>query len=310
MKVALKVIYIILSALLGALFLYSAYTKTLPIQTFEYTLVEFVHFPWWLAAVGSRLLIGLETALGVLMILNIYGNKKWILKLSLLILATFSIYLIYLWATVGDDVNCGCFGDAIWMSPSTSLLKNLGLILATLLLLKFHDGLKGKIAHIISIVLLLGVTSVPFFYYPIPSAAPSFLKDDKYEIDLSALYKAERPHIPDVDLRKGKHIIAFMSLTCPHCKIAAYKMQLMKRDNPNISMFMVLNGDSTDMQQFWDKTKAEDLPHEILLGQDFVSLSGLRLPAIYWVDDSWVVAKSDYITLNQQEIENWIESKE
>ena len=179
-----------LSVLLGALFLYSAYTKLLPIQTFEYTLVEFVHMPWWMAAVASRVLVGLEAALGTLLVFNLYGGRKWVLKLALGIMIMFCVYLAYLWATAGDDVNCGCFGDAIWMSPSTSIIKNIIMIAILLILLKFHTGISKKWAKYVSIIALIIITIVPLFVYPIPGTQPSFLNEDKYELDLSEIGRA------------------------------------------------------------------------------------------------------------------------
>ncbi|MCB0697474.1 MAG: hypothetical protein KDC07_08930 [Chitinophagaceae bacterium] len=309
MQLIKTISFSILSALLGALFLYSAYSKLFPIQTFEYTLVEFVHMPWWLAALSSRILVGLEAALGTLLVFNLFGGEKWVLKLSLLILAMFSIYLLYLWVSVGNNVNCGCFGDAIWMSPSSSLLKNAAMIIILVLLHKYHSGISKKWAKYVSIIGLVIITTVPLFVFPIPGTKPSFLNEDKYELDLSALYESDKRPEPEIELRKGKHIIAFMSLTCPHCKMAALKMQLMHRDNPDISMFFVLNGDSVDLKPFWEKTNAEEIPHTMLLGRDFVELSGLSLPAIYWINDGWVEARSTYINMNQGEIEKWLEDK-
>lgn len=310
MRIFKTILLSLVSVLAGALFLYSAYTKLLPIQTFEYTLVEFVHMPWWMAAVSSRVLVGIEAALGALLVFNIYGSRKWVLKLSLAILFMFSIYLIYLWATVGNDVNCGCFGDVIWMSPSSSLLKNAIIIIVLLALLKLHTGINTKWARYSSLAVLIVVTVLPLFIYPIPVTKPSFLNEDKYELDLSAIYENEERQPPAVDVRKGKHIIAFMSLTCPHCKIAAYKMQLMVQENPDISMFLVLNGDSVMLAPFWEKTKAQNIPHTMLFGRDFVSLSGLNLPAIYWINNSWVEAKTNYIDLNQKAIEEWMFEKQ
>lgn len=306
MRLFKAILFSVLSAMTGILFLYSAYTKLLPIQTFEYTLVEFVHMPWWMAAVASRVLVGIEAALGILLLFNIYGPGKWVLKLSLGILILFSIYLVYLWAAVGNDVNCGCFGDVIWMSPSSSLIKNAIIIIVLVVLLKMHRGINTIWAKYASLAAVVIVTALPLFIYPVPTAKPSFLNEDKYELDLSAIYNNPEHTPPAVDVRKGKHVIAFMSLTCPHCKIAAYKMQLMREDNPDISMLLVLNGDSTDLDAFWEKTKAEDIPHTMLFGKDFVSLSGLNLPAIYWVNDGWVEAKTNYIEMNQAAIEDWL----
>lgn len=306
MQLVRTILLSILSVSLGVLFLYSAYTKLLPIQTFEYTLVEFVHMPWWMAAVASRLLVGMEAALGVLLVFNIYGGSKWILKCSLGILIAFCIYLVYLWATAGNDVNCGCFGDVIWMSPSSSLIKNAIMMVLLAILLVFHAGINKKWAKYVSIAVFIIITIVPLFVYPLPSNQPSFLNEGKYELDMTALYESEKTTPPSVDLRKGKHIIAFMSLTCPHCKMAALKMELMQRNNPDISMFLVLNGDSVNLKPFWDKTHAENIPNTMLLGRSFVSLAGLSLPAIYWINDGWVEASSTYLNMNQAEIERWL----
>lgn len=306
MNIARLIILSMLSVLLGAVFIYSAYTKTLPIQTFEYTMVEFASLPWWLAAAAARLFVGLEAGLGVLILLNLYGKRKWVLKLSLGILMVFSIYLGYLWLTVGNDVNCGCFGDAIWMSPSSSLIKNALMILAVVLLIRYHTGIDGFIPHILAVLALLGFTAYPFYFFSLPDTQPSFLNKDIYEIDLTPLYDSSRSDVPDVNLQEGKHIIAFMSLTCPHCKMAAYKMKLMKDNNSELPFFLVLNGDSTKLEPFWDKTKAQSISHTMLLGPAFVNLSGLRLPAIYWVNDSKVEASSNYITLDQNAIEEWL----
>lgn len=306
LRIIRLVILSIASVALGTTFIYSAYTKAFPIQTFEYTMVEFAHLPWWMAAIGARVFLGLEALIGVLLILNAYGKKNWVLKLSLFTLIAFSIYLLFLWATVGNDVNCGCFGDAIWMSPTSSLLKNAVMILITWLLLKFHPGFTQRWSRILSIIVLLAGMITPFIIFPMPPSEPSFLKKDKYQINLTDLYNPEKTTPPSVELRKGKHILAFMSLTCQHCKMAAYKMQLMKKDNPDISMFMVLNGDSSNLAPFWENTKAESIPHTMLLGRSFIELSGPSLPAIYWINDGWVEANSTYIDLNQSTIEEWM----
>ncbi len=309
MKILRLILSVIITITLGLVFLVSAYTKSEPtILKFEYTIVEFLKFPWLLAAVGARLLIGLEYALGALLILNIYGKKKWVIKLSILTLLVFSIYLIYLWATAGNNVDCGCFGDKYSMNPSMSLLKNIGMLALLGILHKWHDGIKfkPKLINILAILTLIGITTIPFFREPIINTTQSFLNDDKVKIDISALYAEGKIDKPETDLTTGKHIITFMSLTCPHCRIAAYKLQLMKEKNPDLSIYMVLNGDSSKLASFWEETKAKNIPHSMLLGRDFAILSGSRLPAIYWLEDSYVIAVSNYRNLNQDEIENWM----
>jgi hypothetical protein len=300
-----KALLIILSVLTGALFLYSAYTKLFPIERFEYTMVEFAHLSWLTAAIAARFFIGLEAGIGSLMILHLFGKNKWILKAAFALLAVFSIYLIYLWITAGNHVNCGCFGDAIWMSPSSSLLKNAALLIIITLLIRYHNGWPERGLQILATILLLATASLPFILYPIPSQQPDWIKQSNYTLDLSPLYAPGKTDAPAIDLRKGKYIIAFLSPHCPYCRMAAYKMHLMKEKNPLLPFFMVIGGKS-DLKDFWDKTKAQNIPYTRLEANAFYKLAGYSWPAIYWVKDSRVVAKSTYLSLNQSSIEDWL----
>lgn len=305
MNRVVRILLIILSIAIGGLFLYSAYTKLNPIQSFEYTMVQFVHFPWWLAAIAARFFIGLEAALGALMVLHLYGKGKWVLKTAFTLLIVFSIYLVYLWIVFGNNVNCGCFGDSIWMSPKTSLIKNALLLIATGLLIRFHNGFSGKWTKIVAPVLLIVGCILPFILYAIPSNQPNWLKTKDYHIDLSALYAPGKKDVPAINLEKGKYIIAFFSPYCPHCQMAAYKMHLMKQQDTTLPFFMVVGG-THDISEFWKKTQATNIPYTRLERDPFFSLAGTSLPAIYFVKDGWVVAKADYITLDQATIEKWL----
>lgn len=303
-----KILLIILSVLTGTLFLYSAYTKLNPIEQFEYTMVGFAHFSWFTAAVAARFFIGLEAGIGVLMVLQLFGRNKWVLKAAFLLLVVFSIYLIYLWITAGNHVNCGCFGDAIWMSPSSSLLKNAALLIIIFILIRYHSGWTQRWARIAATILLLVSVSLPFILYAMPSQQPDWIKQSNYTLDLSPLYAPGKTDTPKVDLRKGKYVIAFLSPHCPYCRRAAYKMHLMKDNNPSLPIFFVIGGES-DLKDFWENTKAQNVPYTRLERNAFFKLAGYSWPAIYWVKDSRVVAKSTYISLNQASIEQWVKEQ-
>lgn len=307
MKIFFRIILVIISVATGATFLYSAYTKLFPIQSFEYTMVEFAHLPWMLAAIGARVLIGLEAGLGALMLLHLYGTGKWVLKLALSILLFFSLYLGYLWATQGNDVNCGCFGDMIWMSPSSSLIKNAIMIAAILLLLKYHHGFEQKWAKISSIILMLVTIVLPFILFALPDQKPDWLKKDSFQVKLSALYNIEAANpVPSIDLSKGKHVVSFFSLSCPHCRMAAHKMHIMKEKNPALPFYFVIAGKDKYLESFWKETKAIDIPHTKLDADSFTAIAGYAWPVIYFVNNGWVEAQSNYISLSQAEIENWL----
>lgn len=305
MQIIFRIFLIILSVFTGVFFLYSAYTKLFPIQSFEYTIVEFGHMPWSVAAIMARVLIGLEAGLGALMTLHLFGKGKWILKAAFALVVFFSIYLIYLWATVGNNVNCGCFGDSIWMSPATSLLKNAGLLLIIGLLIRFHKGFSQKWATITApIIIAIGIVAT-FIFFGLPDDKPNWLKQDSYTIDLSPLYAPGKKDIPAMDLRKGKHIVAFFSATCPHCRLAAYKMHIMKEQDTTLPFFMVIGGKS-DLTDFWKHTNAHNIPYTRLDSDPFINIAGYQWPAIFMINDGRVDAKITYITLTENTIKEWL----
>ncbi len=302
-----QLIFIILSAALGVTFLYSAWTKLFPIQSFEYTMVEFAGLSWSLAAIGARAIIGLEAALGALMLANIYGRGKWVLKSALGLTVIFSIYLVYLWITRGDDVNCGCFGDDIWMSPSASLIKNAAIIVFSSVLIFKHNGLKFKYLNLLSLSVTLIFLVLPFILFALPDQQPTWLKKDKFSPDLTALYNPEKATPPaTANLRKGKYILSFFSLQCPHCRMAAHKMHIMKEKNPNLPFFFVVAGKEKNLPAFWKETGAEDIPHTKLKSDEFTAIAGYAWPVIWFINDGEVEASANYISLNQAEIERWL----
>lgn len=319
MRHVARYLLILLSIATGATFLYSAYTKMWPIQPFEYTIVEYLHLPWLLAAIVARGMIGLEAALGGLMVLHLFGKKKEILKLAAGLLVIFSIYLVLLWAAAGNDVNCGCFGDAIWMSPSASLIKNAILLAVTLLLLRFHKGLSFKNDGLVTLLLFVTGIGLPYALYPMTIGEPSWLKKGAYKLETAPLYKPIKddttalkvpyPDVPPVDVTHGKHIIAFLSPSCEHCRIAARKMSLMKHSDTSLPFMMVIGGISSDLTEFWKTTKAQNIPWMRLHRDPFLDYTGGRFPMIIWVNEGTVVAEATYNTLNQQEIEQWLKGK-
>jgi len=302
-----KFLYILLSVLLGAVFIISGLTKLFPVQLFELALVDGYFSTWSLAPFSSRFIIGVEIAIGVLLILNIYFKKR-LLLITLLALILFSIHLAILYFTQGDVGNCMCFGNTIKMGPLESIGKNIVLFLLAFLLYKKHDGFAFKYYKVVSISLIVIAISLPFVLNPIPQKSYDFKTDDiaSKTLDINILYNNTDVVTPKIDLTKGKHIVAFISLTCPHCRIAAYKFYVLKKSNPDLPIFMVLNGDDSDLQDFFEETKSEVIPHTILLGREFVIRSGLSLPSIFLIENDTIVQHPKYVDLTQDGIETWL----
>lgn len=112
----------ILRLLFALSFLFSAYTKFVAPGYFEITLMDQgIASSRELAAHLTRFFIGLEFALGALLFFPYYTKKVVLFSIGLL--GVFSLHLAYLFF-LGDNENCGCFGEMISMNPAQSLLKN------------------------------------------------------------------------------------------------------------------------------------------------------------------------------------------
>ena len=309
-----KILAITISVGLGMVFLYSAYTKLIPvIETFEFTFIDIGIANWYTAPIIARLLIALEIFVGILLIAN-YRLKKLTLPLTIGLLLFFILYLIGTLIVSGNSVNCGCFGEHHRMSPLQAIIKNFVMIVGALIVYFLYAGWTSKMNALLLSVAALSVTIVPFIINPIDYTYSSDNLNEKinYPLALELLYNPEdsiKVEKPKVELRKGKQVLAFLSLTCTHCRIAAKKFRLIKKQNPQIPIYFVLNGDKKNYLPFMNDTKADNIPNSFCLGKSFIQLASAQLPRIYYLNNGVVVKKVDYYELNQYQLEAWLSEK-
>jgi uncharacterized membrane protein YphA (DoxX/SURF4 family) len=313
MKLIRLLTAIAISVGLGLIFLYSGYTKLFPIiETFEFTFVDIGFANWYTAPIMARLLIGFEFFVGILLIMN-YRLKKFTLPLAGSLLFFFTIYLLIQIMVSGNEGNCGCFGEHLRMTPLQAILKNLIMLGAVTALYFLYEGWSFALNGLFLSITGVTASLVPFIVNPVDYNYTSNNLDEKinYPLELRGLYQPEdtsQVEIPKVDLRQGKHVVAFLSLTCPHCRIAAKKFRLIKKNNPTLPIYFILNGNKSNLKPFMDDTKATNIPYSFCLGKTFIQLASAQLPRIYYLDNAIVVKKVDYFELNQYDIEKWIES--
>ena len=298
-----------LSSAMGLLFIYSGYAKLEPIEPFEFTFVDIGIGSWRTAPFIARFMIGLEFFIGLLLIFGLF-MKRLTIKLTVISLLIFCLYLVFVMINTGNNGNCGCFGNKISMTPLQALIKNGITLVACFFIYKYYNGLNyGKISKRLFGVLFLGSFAMPHVLNYVDldySSAYLTKKEDHFKLELDSLYKDAKKNMPPKTLSKGKHIIAFMSMTCPHCRIAAKKMRLIHEKNPSISMYFVLNGEDEKIKPFFEDTKATDIRYCILNGKNFIYLAGVEMPAIFMVNNSVVENWVDYMHLDQTEIEKWL----
>lgn len=320
-----RIIGLVLLLALGATFIYSAYTKS-GIEIKGFWLVQtheaqnaFDSFQWTFLDLGinslttagiiARMMVGLELMLGLFLIGHIY-LRSFTYKAVIAVLSIFIIYLLLVIAKQGNSGNCGCFGNAVAMKPMTAIGKNVIMIAVTVLLMFIYPVKPYKHQEYVLMVLALIAFCTPFLVNNLYlGSAPVTYKK---ELKLDLLYNSGTP-APQVELRKGKHIIAFMSLTCPHCKKAAYLLHVIHREHPEIPVYMVLDGSEEFKKPFFDETHAGDVPYLYFRhDEEFKELAGPEVPAIYWVNDGKVEFKSAYAyyQLDPKYMEKWIKGEQ
>jgi thiol-disulfide isomerase/thioredoxin len=195
------------------------------------------------------------------------------------------------------------------MTPLQAILKNILLLGMVLLLQKFHKGIDyGKYTRDMFFVILVLSLALPFILNPVSfEYSETYLNKPKegYELKLEVLYENALLNQPPKSLSEGKHVISFMSLTCPHCRIAAKKLRIIQERNPDISFYFVLNGKDHELEEFFDDTRSQDIPHCKLKGKYFIELAGLKLPVIYLVNNSTVEHSVDYELMSEDAIVEW-----
>jgi thiol-disulfide isomerase/thioredoxin len=129
-----KQLPLIIKWLMAGMFLLSAVAKLYPspnlaLSTFEAKQLIPMGFGETTASYFSRILIGCELALGILL-LQKHFFKRLVIPVSFLMLLIFSIHLTYDISLHGNEGNCGCFGALLPMTPIQALIKNIiGMIL-------------------------------------------------------------------------------------------------------------------------------------------------------------------------------------
>lgn len=95
------------------------------ISTFEVKQLYTIGFSEEFAPYFSRILIGIELALGLVLLQNNW-LKKFIVPITIAMLLVFIGHLTYVtFLSGGNSGNCGCFGELLPMTPIEAIIKNI-----------------------------------------------------------------------------------------------------------------------------------------------------------------------------------------
>ena len=268
----------ILRLIISALFLLSAVAKLYPspyfaISTFEVKQLYPLGFSEGFAPYFSRILIGIEFALGIAILLKDY-LKKITIPATILLLAVFTIHLGYTTFVSGNAGNCGCFGELIPMTPVEAIIKNiiaigllvwlfklvpadeksnfwllksvgLGCILALFMLApirpveKVMDEPTSEIQENLGVV----IDSTSLLTNEVPTAA--ITKDTVKKVEEKKLEDAPKKvksgyekYFPGID--NDKKILCYFVPGCDHCMDTAKELNEMRKKDKNFPPVYVI----------------------------------------------------------------------
>lgn len=298
-----RIFGLILLLALAAVFLFSGYSKLQSFEAFQWTFMDLGIKNMMAASIIAYVFIGLEFMIGLFLLLHIY-LKQVTYPATLIMLALLTLYLAVLITKQGNTGSCGCFGDWIYMKPMEAILKNIIMIGVTLLLTYIYPIRPYKNQEWLCVVAGMFAIVAPFVISPLNTSNKPEVTNTP--IDLGPLYTPGHTQ-PATDLKQGKHIVAFMSLTCPHCRKAAYLLHIIKKQHPDYPVYLVLSGHPDNEKPFFDETHALNVPHLLLKDINaFNSMAGDYVPAIDWINNSVVERKSNYMQLDPKDIEDWL----
>ena len=280
-----------LRILLGITFLFSAYTKFVGPGFFEITLMDQGLAPdRFFAAQLARFFIGLEFALGILMLLPFYTKK--LMLVSLLLLGGFTLHLVYLWS-IGDTENCGCFGEMISMTPLESIIKN-GILIGISAFVFWKTAYdKRSIKPILLGTGLVIASMWPLLPLPNHSDFP-FQKLTQFE------------YAGRVDLAAGEKVVAVFNLDCEHCQEATSQLAELAAVSSSFPKLYVLfyQEGSTTVAEFEELT-AFAYPYAFIDMNTFFDLIGNSPPRIYHLKAGKVEAiwDEDFVSHFQETFE-------
>ena len=259
--------------LVSALFILSAVAKLYPspvmgIASFETKYLGAIGIEGGFAKAASRLLIGFEFSLAILMLLPYY-LKKIVIPATITLLAVFSIHLL-VQVFNGDASNCGCFGELIPMTPLEALIKNIltiGLLFIPLTL--FKTSLEES--KNINPLLIIGLSTSLLTFVLLPQGSSTI--SGKTSTSTESIYTQYFD-----DISKGNKLLCFFSPTCEHCMETGKKLVSLSKKYPGLIpeiriLFMDEsdNGSETEIADYFEFI-GKEYDYKVLSIEDFVPL--------------------------------------
>jgi thiol-disulfide isomerase/thioredoxin len=267
------------------------------ISTFEVKQLLTLGFSDTLAPYFSRILIGIEFALGFLLLSNNF-LKRITIPATVGLLSVFIIHLSYVtFLSGGNSGNCGCFGELIPMTPIEAIIKNIIAVGLLIWLWKISENDKKSNIWMLTSITLACILGL-FMLAPMKASSVSIsnsndninistdsisnltdsVKIEEIKTIDSSKTKVEKA-VEEVkkevgpkqaisgyadlysDIDKGQKILCFFVPGCEHCREAAKDINALQKKHKDFPQVQIV---------FMDE-EAEKIP-------DFFKYAGKQFP--------------------------------
>lgn len=299
-----EIFKIMISSIIGGVFLFSAIAKLIHIDNFELYIYSFNIFNYNLTSFFSRGLVLFEMILGVFIILRVQYKYTW--WLTFMTMIGFTLFLSIL-AISGNQDNCHCFGSIVELTPLKSIGKNLVLIVLLALCYKVPE-LKFRFKNHIVIALSIVVFAIVFVVFPPDFLYNKFAPSDRQMDEISFQALQNDSTISTLSLNEGKKIVAFYISGCGFCKLGMKKIDLIfAKYTLDKSQFNVIVAGKPGkaVQEFTAKTGIEGYPMVQVSKEsipDFMKTIQGAFPTFLFLENGKIVKSVDFRGLNDNEI--------
>ncbi|WP_296150387.1 MauE/DoxX family redox-associated membrane protein [uncultured Flavobacterium sp.] len=293
--------------IISFLFIISAVAKMYPspyfaISTFEVKQLYPMGFSEDFAVFFSRILIGIEFALGILLLQNNY-LRRIVIPATILMLVVFTTHLtIDTIQNGGNSGNCGCFGSLLPMTPIEAIIKNVvAIILLAVYLYVVPKITNEKSNFWVLTTVTFALTLVIFMLAPIQPKEAEVVSEEieipaqtvetfqsqtadtlplgKRETTVAEEIKTETAK-PAADepaqqksgysqyfsnIDKGKKILALFVPGCEHCRDVAKELTAMKAKNKNFpEVQIVFMNEEAELIPDFFKFAGTEYPYKVI----------------------------------------------
>jgi hypothetical protein len=288
------------------LFLLSAVAKLYPspyfaISTFEVKQLYPMGFSESFAPYFSRILIGIELALGIL-ILQKNFLRSIVIPSTIIILAVFTTHLtIETIQNGGNSGNCGCFGSLLPMTPIEAIIKNvIAMILLVWLFIIIPKTSERKDNFWVLTTVTFASILLLFMIAPIQPIESNFTVSSPEETTSDTIQEATidtttaviaKETVVKVDaikevvkvetnepvkkksgyaqyfssIDKGRKTLCFFVPGCDHCRVAAKELtELRKTTNNFPEISIIFMNEEADLIPDFFKESGAEYPYKII----------------------------------------------